>query len=151
MYHIRYSRLAILPCHSEPFRCHSEPFRCHSEPFRCHSERSEESVPKTIRACAQRRRSSRVSAHKTTILHENISSLTFPFRLCRRRQHPVWQRPREDRRYAPVTLNIRSRWHHRGAYLHKNVEICAADPRYTLSTASSGCISPLESQAAANE
>ena len=49
----------------------------------------------------------------------------------------------EDGRYAPVIRDIRSQWHHRGAYLHKNVEICAADPRYTLSTASSGCISPL--------
>ena len=56
LYHIRYSRLAILPCHSEPFRCHSEPFRRHSE-------RSEESVPKTIRACAQRRCRTDASAH----------------------------------------------------------------------------------------
>ena len=45
-------------------------------------------------------------------------------------------------RYAPATLNIRSRWHPWGAYLHKNVEICAADPRYTPSVASLGCISP---------
>ena len=45
-------------------------------------------------------------------------------------------------RYAPLTLDIRSQWHHRGAYLYANVEICAADPRYMLSTASSLCISP---------
>ena len=45
-------------------------------------------------------------------------------------------------RYAPAPLNIRSQRHPRGAYLHKNVEICAADPRYMLSTASSLCISP---------
>ena len=50
--------------------------------------------------------------------------------------------------YAPSGI-IGEHMHHRGAYLHKNVEICAADPRYTLSTASSGCISPLESPAAA--
>ena len=45
-------------------------------------------------------------------------------------------------RYAPAPLNIRSQRHPRGAYLHKNVEICAADPRYMLSTASSLRISP---------
>ncbi len=50
-----------------------------------------------------------------------------------------------DGRYAPVTLNIRSLWHHRGAYLYANVEICAADPRYAPSVASSLHISPLES------
>ena len=83
-------------------------------------------------------------------LYEGISSSTFPFCLCKLRQRPLWQRPKEDGRYAPVTFNIRSRWHHRGAYLHKNVEICAVAPRYTLSTASSGCISPLESPAAAD-
>ena len=58
--------------------------------------------------------------------------------------------PREDGRYAPVTINIHSQWHHRGAYLCANVEICAADPRYTLSTASSGCISLLKLQTAVN-
>ena len=56
----------------------------------------------------------------------------------------------EDGRYAPAIRDIRSQWHHRGAYLYANVEICTADPRYTLSTASSGSISLLESQAAAN-
>ncbi|MBO8451466.1 MAG: hypothetical protein IAC06_01090 [Bacteroidetes bacterium] len=55
---------------------------------------------------------------------------------------------RVDGRYAPLTLNIRSLRHHRGAYLYTNVEICAADPRYMLSTASSLCISPLDSPAA---
>ena len=50
-----------------------------------------------------------------------------------------------DWRYAPLTLNIRSQRHHRGAYLYANVEICAADPRYTLSTTSSPRISPLKS------
>ncbi len=72
----------------------------------------------------------------------DICPSTFPFRLCRREQHPSWQRPMEDGRYAPLTLNIRSQWHHRGAYLHKNVEICTADPQYTLPVASSGSISP---------
>ena len=47
-----------------------------------------------------------------------------------------------DGRYAPLTLNIRSRWHHRGAYLYANVEICAADPWYTPSVASCLRISP---------
>ncbi|MBO8451287.1 MAG: hypothetical protein IAC06_00175 [Bacteroidetes bacterium] len=56
----------------------------------------------------------------------------------------------EDGRYAPVPLDIRSQWHHRGAYLYANVEICAADPWYTPSVASSGRISPMESPAAAN-
>ena len=60
------------------------------------------------------------------------------------------QRTGEDGRYAPVPLDIRSQWHHRGAYLYENVEICAADPRCTLSTASSLCISPLESPTVAN-
>ena len=48
----------------------------------------------------------------------------------------------EDGRYAPAIRDIRSQWHHRGAYLYANVEICAADPRYTPSVASLGCISP---------
>ena len=81
-----------------------------------------------LRDRAQRRGSVDASAHKTTTLYEGISSSTFPFCLCKLRQRPLWQRPKEDGRYAPVTFNIRSRWHHRGAYLHKNVEICAADP-----------------------
>ncbi len=34
----------------------------------------------------------------------------------------------EDWRYARPILDIRSQWHHRGAYLRENVEICAADP-----------------------
>ena len=132
--------------------CLSEHFPALSKgaPVHCRSERSEESVPKAVRACAQRRCRTDVSAHKTTTLYEDISSSTFPFCLCKLRQRLPWQSPREDGRYAPVTFNIRSQWHHRGAYLHKNVEICAADPRYTLSTASSGCISPLASPAAAN-
>ena len=96
-----------------------------------------------LRDRAQRRGSVDVSAHKTTILHEGICSLTFSICQYLRRTRPPWQRPMEDGRYAPVIRDIRSRWHHRGAYLHKNVEICAVDPRYTLSTASSGCISPL--------
>ena len=103
-----------------------------------------------LRDRAQRRGSVDASAHKTTTLYEGISSSTFPFCLCKLRQRPLWQRPKEDGRYAPVTFNIRSRWHHRGAYLHKNVEICAAAPRYTLSTASSGSISPLASPVAAD-
>ena len=47
-----------------------------------------------------------------------------------------------DERYAPLTLNIHSQWHHRDAYLYANVEICAADPWYTPSVASLGSISP---------
>ena len=124
--------------------CLSEHFPALSKgaPVHCRSERSEESVPKAVRACAQRRCRTDVSAHKTTTLYEDISSSTFPFCLCKRRQRPCRQRTREDGRYAPLTLDIHSQWHHRGAYLHKNVEICAADPRYMLSTASSLCISP---------
>ena len=98
---------------------------------------------------AQRRRQSRVSAHKTTILHEGICSSTFLFRICRRRKRP----PAENGgggRYAPVTLDIRSQWHHRGAYLYANVEICAADPWYTPSVASCLCLSPLKSPVAVN-
>ena len=113
---------------------------CRLAPSRCHSEHppvvilsvSEESVPKAVRACA----------HKATILPEDICSSTFSICQCRRGKRPPWQRQMENGRYAPVTLNIRSQWHYRGAYLHKNVEICAADHRYTLSTASSLCISP---------
>ena len=45
-------------------------------------------------------------------------------------------------RYARLILDIRSQRHHQGAYLRENVEICAADPRYTLPVASSGRISP---------
>ena len=99
---------------------------------------------------AQRRRQSRVSAHKTTVLPGGISSPTFLFCLCGRRKRPPKQRQREDWRYARLILDIRSQWHHRGAYLYENVEICAADPRCTLSTASSLCISPLESPTVAN-
>ena len=91
---------------------------------------------------AQRRRQSRVSAHKTTVLPGGISSPTFLFCLCGRRKRPPKQRQREDWRYARLILDIRSQWHHRGAYLRENVEICAADPRYTPSVASSGRISP---------
>ena len=117
------------------------------------------SVPKAVRncipwqgACAQRRCRTDASAHKTAIPHEGICSSTFSICQYLKRKRPPWQsqRPKEDGRYAPVTFNIRSRWHHRGAYLHKNVEICAADPRYTLSTASSGSISPLASPVAAD-
>ena len=98
---------------------------------------------------AQRRGFIDVSAHKTTILHKDICSSTFPFCLCRRRQRLLWQRPSGDGRYAPAIRDIRSQWHHRGAYLYANVEICAADPWYTPSVASSGRISPLDSPAAA--
>ena len=127
--------------------CLSEHFPALSKgaPVHCRSERSEESVPKAVRACAQRRCRTDVSAHKTTTLYEDINSSTFPFCLCRWRQRLPWQRPSGDGRYAPAIRDIRSQWHHRGAYLYANVEICAADPWYTPSVASSGRISPLDS------
>ena len=70
---------------------------------------------------AQRRRQSRVSAHKTTVLPGGISSPTFLFCLCGRRKRPSCHRPPLQR---------------------GGLEICAADPRYTSSVASSGRISP---------
>ena len=110
---------------------------------RCHSERQRricsEARPNCIPwyvACAQRRGLVDVSAHKTTILHEDICSSAFPFRLCRRRQRPPWPRSRGTRdmhrwpsiytpsgiigmhismqmsRYARPTLGIRLQWHH---------------------------------------
>ena len=126
--------LNTVHCRLAPSRCHSERQRriCYTQDVPVILSVSEESVPKAVRACA----------HKATILPEDICSSTFSICQCRRGKRPPWQRQMEDGRYAPVTLNIRSQWHYRGAYLHKNVEICAADPRYTLSTASSLCISP---------
>ena len=93
----------------------------------CHSS-ARNPEPQAVRdctpdygACAQRRRQSRVSAHKTTVLPGGISSPTFLFCLCGRRKRPSFQRPPLQR---------------------GGLEICAADPRYTPSVASSGRISP---------
>ena len=121
-------------------------------------------------ARAQRRVSVDVSAHKTTVLPGGISSPTFLFCLCRWREAAsilpeaataegrtgdMHRRPSvyalrgiigahisaRMSRYARLILDIRSRWHHQGAYLRNKSE---GEKQSSKSPAEARCVTDRE-------